>query len=125
MCPPQRGHFKTSHLSHDGLGLSRALSVDKTKSERDSGITRGKPGRLPRTEWSSPAARKEITPVPLPKTPFLIGSLLDHELMAERQDFQLQGSLRSQRRYEGGEHQNQQVIHGSGRYQPESASTIF
>ena len=31
--------------------------------------------------------------------------------MAERQDFQLQGSVRSQRGCEGSEHQNQPVVH--------------
>ena len=37
------------------------LSVDKTESEPDSGLTRGEAGLFRRAKWSSPAARKGTT----------------------------------------------------------------
>jgi hypothetical protein len=42
--------------------LIPVVLVDRIKSELDSGLTRGEAGRLRRTERSSTAARKGITP---------------------------------------------------------------
>ena len=57
---------------------------------------------------TEPGENNPQDPIGSPKPePLRIGSLQNHELMAERQDFQLQGSVRSQRGCEGSEHQNQ------------------
>jgi len=57
--------------------------------------------------------------------PFLIGSLQDNELVAESQDFHLQGGSRSQRGCKPGEYRFQQIAHGSGRYQRGIAGSMI
>jgi len=44
---------------------------------------------------------------------FPIGSLQDHELMAEGEDLHLQGGTRPERGCKGSEYRNQHVMHGS------------
>jgi hypothetical protein len=57
-------------------------------------------------------------PIECPKPEaFLIGSLQDNELVAESQDFHLQGGSRSHRGCKPGEYRFQHIAHGSGRYQ--------
>jgi hypothetical protein len=50
-----------SARKENAIPFDAPLSVDKTKSEPDSGLTRGEAGLFGRAEWSSPAARKGIT----------------------------------------------------------------
>jgi hypothetical protein len=65
-------------------------------------------------------------PIECPKPePFLIGSLQDNELVAESQDFHLQGGSRSHRGCEPAEYRFQHIAHGSGRYQREIAGSMI